>query len=229
MTSDNLGNIFIANKRGDILKYNRNGDSILLQNLSSYGEISHLDASNTFEMYAFFQTTDKVVFLDNQLSFRGELNLADLGYSDVSIVARSQNNGVWLYDMNTLRLLKIDKTGKVLNEGATSNTYTQDALQPHYLLDNKNALYLCDSVSGIYVFDNFGTFSKKIDIKTKSGIQVINNDLIYWEGNKLNRYNLKMHKESKTILPDSVDIRNVRIEKNRLYIIKENKVDLYSY
>jgi hypothetical protein len=228
-TTDNLGNAFLANKRGDIIKYDRNGDSLMLQNFSSFGEISHIDASNAFEMYVHFNNNDKVIFLDNQMSFRGELNLVDLGYSDVSIIARSQNNGVWLFDQNTMRLLKLDKSGKIINEGATSNTYSSDAIQPHYLLDNQNELYLCDSLSGIYVFDNFGTFSKKLDLKIKSGIQVIKGELIYQEGNYLKRYNLNLHNETEVELPDSIGINSVRIEKNRLYIIKDNKVDLYAY
>lgn len=220
-TTDKMGNAFLAGANGDLTKYNRNGDSLTAQNYKQFGDLESIDATNPFEIYLYYKDLNKVLFLDNQLTKRGEFDLEDVELENISAVARSADNGIWAYDLSTNRLKKYAKSSELLLESVRVNFYSNKVISPFQILDKQNQVYLCDSVEGIFVFDNFGTFYKRLDIKTNKPIQVQGDNLLYAKDSSYYKYSLKFFKEEK--LPYIEDCNYLRWEKNRLFVLKEEE------
>lgn len=226
-TTDNMGNIFVAKANGDIIKYNRNGDSLTIQNYKRFGRLESMDASNPFEVYLFYKDLNKVVLVDNQLTFKSAFDLEDLDINNVSATARSADNGLWLYDLSSNKLKKFNKQQDLELESVQSNFYAKNILSPFQITDKQNQVYVCDSVEGIFVFDNFGNFYKRLNILTSKPIQIEGENLIYAADSAYYKYSLKNFNETK--LPLSLGKNKyLRTEKDRLYLVEGEKLQVFA-
>lgn len=226
-TTDNMGNVFLAKSNGDLLKYNRDGDSLTIQNYKRYGKLESIDASNPFEIYLFYKDLNTVLLVDNQLTLRSSFDLENLEMVNVSATARSADNGLWLYDLSSNRLKKYNKQQDLEIESVPSNFYSNSILSPFQIIDKQNQVFVCDSSEGIFVFDNYGIFYKRLPIRTHKPIQIEGENLIYATDSAYTKYSLKNFKE--TILPMSKGKNKyLRTEKDRLYLLEDKKLQIFA-
>ena len=58
---------------------------------------------------------------------------------------------------------------------------------------------------------------------------MLNNYIVYYQKGNLFSYNVKSLRASKMELPNPEDIVNARLEKNQVYILRSNQLDIYSF
>ena len=75
--TDKLGNLYVLTVSNQLYKYDAYGKLLSTLNFAYIGNITHLDASNPFEIYLFYRELTAVVFLDTNLAYRGRMNLED--------------------------------------------------------------------------------------------------------------------------------------------------------
>ncbi|MBC7426247.1 MAG: hypothetical protein H7321_06890, partial [Bacteroidia bacterium] len=188
MVTDNLNNVYVISINNDIDKYNKDGKKIATTNFKVLGNIASLDATNPFEIYVFYRDQNKVVFLDNMLSFRGEVDLEQAGFSQVAALSRSYDNGIWLFDMADLKLKKLTKDLQSVLESNNLLTYTDKSLSPNFILDNNQSIFVNNPLSGIMQFDVFGNYNKTLPFDSLSSIQIVNDQFVFISGNALHAY-----------------------------------------
>jgi hypothetical protein len=111
--ADELGNLYIVSPSNQLYKYNTLGKVLATLNYNYNGNISSIDASNPMEIYVFYKEINRVLFLDNNLAYRGELDLTKQNITQASAIARSYDNGIWVFDMGDLQLKKMSKDGNI--------------------------------------------------------------------------------------------------------------------
>lgn len=227
--TDRIGNLYIITKTNQLYKYDSRGNLLCTLNYKYLGNINFIDASNPFELYVFYKELNEVLFLDNNLAYRGEMLLNDYGISQAAAIARSYDNGIWVFDNGDLQLKRLNKNGEVLQMSGNIKQYVNTALQPNYIYDNNDRVFVNDSTTGILVFNVFANYIKTIPIKKCSSIKVIDDNLFYNISGKLLKYDLKTFSQTEFQLPDTTYIQQVSIEKERLFLLKPNAVDIYSY
>ena len=159
MSVDAKGNIFVADHAFSLYKFDAKGKVITNVNIKSYGQITSIDCTNPFELYVFHKDQNIVVFYDNMLNVRGELRLNDYYLNNVSCVARSFDNNLWVVDLSQYKLLKINKIGEILSESPYLNNILDKELNIYTMWEFNNEVYLADSLVGVYVFDMYATYS----------------------------------------------------------------------
>jgi hypothetical protein len=106
---DAKGNFYLANSANTLVKLDASGKEITNVNTKVYGSISSIDCSNPFEIYVYHQSQNILVFYDNMLNQRGVMKFNDMGLNTVTQIARSYDNGIWIYDNSDFQLKKLDK------------------------------------------------------------------------------------------------------------------------
>ncbi len=228
-TTDNLGNIFIVSPTNDIEKYDKNGIKLATANFKVLGNITSIDASNPFEIYVFYRDQNKVLFLDNLLNLRGEGNLENIGLSQIACISRSSDNQLWLLDMGDLKLKKYSKELKLLAESAALNTlpFTEN-INPEKILDINNAILVLNN-GNIYEFDIFANYTKLKLADSVANFQWYNEQILYKKNNAYFWFNPLNFITQNLSLPNAILAKNIRIEKERLYIITNHSLILYAY
>lgn len=227
--TDRLGNVYVVSKTNQLYKYNAEGVLLSTLNYKYLGQITHVDATNPLEIYVFYKELNLVVFLDNNLAYRGELNLTNAGIGQAAAIGRSYDNGIWVFDLADLQLKQLTKAGDVLQLSGNVKQYIATNSTVNFLYDNDNRVFVNDSSNGILVFTIFATYIKTIPIKGCKEVKVIGDELFYWDQTTLRKYNLKSFTTTRIPLPPQLIFTDLSIEQNRLFLFSENKIQIYKY
>lgn len=215
-TTDRLGNVYVVNNR-QITKYMSNGRKISVYNKNVYGPITFVDASNPYRILVFYGDFVRLTLLDNMLSEKSEpFDLNTYGFDQVTLVAKSYNNGIWLFDPVSQQLVRMDEQLKETLSTTRVNQFLEHTIDPQFMVEANGKLYMSDPQYGILVFDIYGNYIKTIPIKGLSEFQVVDSKIVYYDDNALHSYDQKTLEFTTTISKlDSVE--KVRIEQQLLY------------
>ena len=226
--TDRMGNLYVISKTNQLYKYSSNGKLLSTLNYNDSGNITSLDVSNPLEIYVFYRELNSIVFLDNNLAFRGDINLSNFGIGQASSIARSYDNGIWVFDVADLQVKKLNKDGSTILQSANVRQFTQaNSIMPTFMYDNNDRLFVNDSAIGIMVFDVFTNYIKTITLKGIVDFKILGDDLYFCKNKVLYDYNLKGLLQKSIQMPDSISISDFSIEKDRLFIAKDNSVGIF--
>lgn len=228
ITIDNFGQYYTADDNR-LLKFSQDGTYLYPFEEFKYGKIGMVDVTNPMKVLVFCPDFMTVITLDKFLAPLTTYNFFDLGYQNITAVAMSSDGLLWFYDNTDFKLKKIDENGNITLQSQPLNLVVNVTPNPDFMLEKDNAVYLNDPETGIMVFDVFGNYSKTIPIKGLKKFQVFQDQVVYFENNRLNAYNMITLDLRSIQLPDSDDIVMAAIQKNRMAILKKNKVDFYRY
>lgn len=230
ITLDALGNLYTANAKGDLVKYNNAGTQTATSNHKSLGPIRSIDATNPFEIYVFYKEQNKVLFFDNQLNDLGFADFEAAGFFMLSAAARSFDNKIWIFDLNDLRLKKVRKDlNPELMSGNVREFAGEKNFDPSYIGDINKKVFLFNAASGIYEFDIFGNYIRKITLTGSEQLFAHNKDLFFLKENALFRLDPILMTEKQVVVQDAPkDIQQFSISSNRLALLSGNTVFLYA-
>ena len=227
ITTDNLGNSYLLD--GNILnKYDADGNFLKNYSDKNSGNISFVDASSSLKVLVFNRSFQQIVFIDNMFFPTGNpISLSDLGYDQVSLACSSHNNGFWIYNLQNFELIRFDQNLQVVQQTGNIMQLTGTEINPDFITEQNNRVFLNDSTKGILVFDIYGTYNKTIPLKGLHRFQISNDEILYLKDGKLKSYNMKTLEEGELSLP-SAEVLDARTEKEKLYLLKQKSLDIYS-
>lgn len=191
MTSDAIGNIYII-EGSTLLKYNSMGELQYTYSNLSEGNLTNVDVSDPLKILVFNREFNKIRFLDQTLTVRGnEIQLDELGNTDITLVCSSFEGGFWTYNPGSFSLIKFNSNLDIEQTGVNISQITDIEINPSFLTEYHNDLYMCDTAYGIMLFDRYGTYIRTYPFKKVRSLQIENNDIIMFDGEKISVYNTR--------------------------------------
>jgi hypothetical protein len=225
---DNFGNFYVASDN-QILKFDRDGNYQVRFEEVNNGKIGSIDVSNPFKMVVFYPDFMKAVVLDKFLTFLVAYNFFDLGYTNVTAVGSSADGYLWFYDAVDYRLKKIDASGNVQLQSQPVNQLINKIIYPNFIIEKNGQVFLNDTANGILVFDNFGAYYKTIPIKGLQKFHILQETIVYYQNNKLRSYNPVTFDAKMISLPDSIGVIQAVIDKQRIGLLKSDRIEFFKY
>lgn len=228
MTTDHIGRLYLARGHELFLYYPDGSLKYQFSDLSR-GEITQLDTRNPMKLLLFYPNYSQIVFLDNTLSqSQPSVDLNKLQLELAQLACTSFDNGFWVYDPVSFRLVRYDQALNVTNEVMNLNQLVGAEINPNQMVEDDSWVYLNDPEHGLFVFDSFGTYSKLIPIKGAERVQVRPNGIFFEFEDRLVKYDQLSLEQTEIVLPVK-EFQSVSIEKNRLCIQQKNAVLIYSF
>ena len=225
--ADDIGNLYIVSPTNQLYKYNYSGKVLATLNYNYNGNISSIDASNSMEIYVFYKEINKVLLLDNNLAYRGEIDLTKLNITQAAAIARSYDNGIWVFDLGDLQLKKMTKDGVLSQSSGNIKQFTQTDFIPNIIADNTNQIMLCND-SVCLLFDVFAAYYKTLKFKNPQSFQLVNNQIFETNNNQINSIDLKLGNRNKFYsFPNSPKPFWTFINKENVILFTKNKVTVY--
>ncbi len=227
ITTDELGNVYLVRQDNALIRYNSDGDSTGNFRSIQNGDLEWIDASNPLRILLYYPSFSKLILLDRMLTVKNELDLKKLSIFNAPAVGMSADGRIWVYDFVNARLKKIDDQLNVINTGNDMRQESGTVPKPTALLERDTKVYLCDPGNGIYTFDRFASYLNTLEIKGVKQLQAFGPQLIYRDNDSLKSYDLKTLSLKTIPLPPQPDFISARIERNRLYLLFNDKLEIY--
>ena len=225
---DNFGNVYGVGDN-QLVKLDKEGKFQQRYEEVKYGKIGSVDVSNPMKITVYYPDFMTAVVLDKFLSPLVTYSFFDLGYQTVTAASSSSDGYLWFYDNVSFTLKKIDETGKVKTQSQPVNQLIDKIISPSFIVEKNGQVYVNDTMVGILMFDNFGAYSKTIPIHGLQKIQVLQDQIVYFQDKKLKSYNIITFDTKMVTLPDSNGVISAAIEKERIALLKADKIDIYKY
>lgn len=230
ITTDYLQNGYLITARNELQKVDSSGNLLATFNQNRYGRLAFADATNPMRLVLSYPDYGTIVILDNTLSEISALSLRKINIQSYSATCFSSlDNNIWVFDDQDYKLKKIDKNNDVIVESGDMFSLLGNAIHPVYMQENDQYIYLSDPAEGIVIFDIYGTYYQTLPFKNISKFQVRGSQLFFREADSLHAYQIKTVESKYISLPDTTAAEDVRIEKNRLYVLRKDRLDIYSY
>ena len=133
---------------------------------SSLGAPDYIDVTNPFQILVYYRDYGTVVVLDRTLSELDRIDLfANTAIQQPGVIARSYDDGMWVFDNWDFRLLRLNGIGEV--EQRTNNLRLQLGITgpADALFVDRNAVVLYFAAEHrMAVFTNYGEFQRWVEV-----------------------------------------------------------------
>ena len=194
VSTDNLQNVYVCHTDHSISKYDKAGTNKATVNFKSYGELTHLDATNPFMIYLFYRNQNALLITDNFLNLRSTIKLDQLESDFISVLGRSVDDGIWIFDLNDYQLKKYDQSLNLQQSSGNVMSWIEGEADFVFLVAERNYVYVNSPSNGILVFDQFANYYKKIPLKNLNQFQVFEGSIYFQNERIFQRYTPKFLK-----------------------------------
>ncbi len=162
---DRLQQLYFINDQQAVTKTDASGQVLFEYNNFRLGDLAYLDVTDPFGALAFYKDFGTIILLDRTLNPLTELNLGELGYFSIDLVATSRDNQIWLYDQQDFKLKKVNQQGQLLSESQDLSLTFPKGINGRSLKAIGNQVFLQDDAYGLLVFNQFGQFIRQIPLQ----------------------------------------------------------------
>lgn len=230
-TTDHLGNSYLVTAEG-MFKYDKDGNSIASYTDKTFGNIQFTDATDPLKVLIYNKDFGVAKTLDVKLSLQSSINLHELNLQQPLLMCTSRHNGYWIFDKQTNQLKKIDSSLQPVYESSDISQLATAEINPVFLIESDRWLWLNNAPHGILLFDMFGTYIKTLDVKEvnpPADFQTDFDKIIYNTGDTLKEINQSNFTTKEISYPQLKDVLKMRVEQGRLYILKKDTFEIYSF
>ncbi len=226
-TTDPLGNAYLVDADG-LFKYDPDGRLLSSFSNKGFGKITSVDATDPLKIVLFNSAFRKVYLLDDKLAVRSSFDLLELGMEQPTLICMSRYDGYWVYDAVSRQLVKFNNNLQRVADGELL-AGRLPGLDPDYLVESSRYIFLHDPATGVILADRYGTYFKTLHDVHGTGFQCEDESIWFAEDGELVRLQVATRVRATSPLPEGLDARQVRVEKNRLYVSTADAFYIYSF
>ncbi len=227
--TDALGRIWVVDQKNQIHLYDENGNKKYSFADNRLGTITSLDVSNPLKALVFYGDFGIIRFLDNTLTEVDQVKLQDSGkFFNVTAAALSNDNNIWIYDIQWQRIFKISPTLEILKETNVFNDLGLSGFKPFKLAEKANLLVAASKDFGFVVFDNFGQMKNQMLLKEVRDFQFEGTKILCQLPTTLMIQTMEPPNQFKLPLPQGIkasEIQQVRLTSKRWYMAYPDGID----
>ena len=176
---DPLGNSYAITLQNEVIKYNAVGKKQFAYSDNTLGNLAVLDVSNPLEILLYYPDFQVLKILDRTLSEIQTMDLRRLNIFQIPSLCSSADGNIWLFDQDRQRVLKINRTGRILLESADLRTQLTQNVQATRVQEIDNQVYIHDFDLGLVQLDAFGNYKQTLAYQGLTSFQILENHLFY--------------------------------------------------
>ncbi len=213
---DQSENIYIVDQSSTLTKMDIQGDQKGSFNFALYGTLTSISVLNPMKIMLFYKESGIILFLNDDLvPITKPFELLDKNYQNITYAVFTGSNQIVLYDPFENKLVMLDFN---FNE-VSKNQLSFDQFSPFSLISNfSKGFVFQDSINGLFFFNSFGSFEKQLSIITTSNVQILGDEVDYFENGNWIEYNMKMLNQNKLsiqeLIPKTMNVQKMIKTKN---------------
>ncbi|MFN3403742.1 MAG: hypothetical protein ACK40G_06580 [Cytophagaceae bacterium] len=213
-------NFYIATEKGNISKYDAEGNYMVTFSPTKNSEVTLLEAWRNVNIFVFYRNFQEYLFLNRFLTESPNLRFHRETAGFIRMATPSADNNLWIIDDRDFSLKKINlKLNQIEYQNTLDMVLNPNQYDLNFMREHQNLLFINDKNSGILIFDNMVNYKSKLPFKGIEYFNFFNNYIYFLHNNKLVFYHIYKHKSYELLLPEG---------KYNFALASENKVALFS-
>ena len=156
---DQLGQTYVVERMGRLIKYSPKGDSLGTFYNKRLGRPTQVDILNPQKILLYYGETNQAVVLDRSLSSERVQSLEAMDQWQAKTIGWTRDQGLWVFSENEQTLVKTDPQGKeVLSSDPIYYFQKAKGFSPTRVIEGRSAVVLSDPEFGFMRFDLFGQY-----------------------------------------------------------------------
>jgi hypothetical protein len=202
---DKFQNIYVTTSDPALVQFDEKGIKKSQFNEFKYGKFTLVDLNNPLSILIYYGDFGIVQILDRNLTLQSEINLRSLGYQTNTAIGLGADNNIWFYNLEKLRLIKIDPTGKIIRKSNELIGLIGKSIIKGQIWEQDNFLLARAPGFGWMLFDDFGGYIQTLPLPDDE-IQYFSNDKIsYRTDDQINILDLNSMRVKSYPIPGLVD------------------------
>lgn len=228
---DELGNVFVLSKSGQLKKYNANLDSMgVFNEVRRYGKLYSISADNSLRSLLYFKEYRIILVLDRLMQVVNKIDIRKANIFQAQAITQGYDNTIWVYDEQESRLKKLDLNGKLLFETADLRLVFNETLRPSTIFDAAGFVHVYDDQKGLFVFDYYGALKNRIALIGWTSVQALGKKIIGLKNGKIMVYTPGDIDIKEIELPDHLSKGDqFRFTSNALYVRDSTGISQYEW
>jgi len=223
---DKLGNCYVY-QNYQLKKFSAKGKLVAMFSWLEAGKLESIDVSDPMHLLLYYKNFNQLLFLDSQLNKKGRpIYLDELDLNSVSAVCKSKQMAIWIYDDYENKLIHYGFNPKGIIQTINLDFFNNELSDINYMQEQGNELYLNQKNKAVWVFDQFGSKLNKLNIKTKNGFQIKNDNLIFNNGTNLYSINILSKEKSSTKITGFEKFDDIKLSNNQIYVLNNDSITI---
>lgn len=223
---DELGNIFLTNKKHHLIKLSPQLDTLFVFSEKNT-EVDQFQIQNALKILIFNEHLNTVQYLDKTLSNTTDVISLDAANVKLSgALGVSRDNNFWVFDENEQMLKKFNSNLQEISSSGNLLNITGESYFPQKLLEQNNKVYISDSTKGLIEFDFFGNYLSTYPIYLKGNFKSTANHFLYISSDTL-VVQEKLLLDTKKIPLPVKNIIDFDFSNDKLYLLNQEKLYIY--
>lgn len=232
LTTDFLKSAYVITDKNQVMKYDSTGSLIGNYSENKYGKLTSIDAKSPFNVLMFYKEFSTLVSLDMKLSARRLYKLSSVDINNIAAACLSDDNYIWLYDMDAGRIKKINHAYETIYQSVEIPQLVGQEVEPNFMMEKDGLIYVNIPKVGIMMFDIYGTYytsvaANELGFSDLKSFQVLQHKIIYFKEGHLFIYDVFQQEIDSFPIPKSYAANDVKVEKGRLYMLDEGQLQFY--
>lgn len=222
---DLQGNLFLC-YRTSLSKFDSNGKLLYTYSNAILGDISSIDVGNPLRILLFYNESNTLVFLNQQLAEIGDpIDLTLLTNGEPINAAMASNGGFWLYDAASYTLNQFNNN-RILMRQSENLSYLLNSEQPIYIVEQNKQVYL-QTPTKVFVFDAYASLLHTLPINSPNKISIEKQSVISFSNMTFTEFNPVTHETRNKTITQYPTVKNAILFKSMLILQLESEVDIY--
>jgi len=222
---DTQGNLFVADSKGNIYKYDILGMQLSVYSPTRKSKAVLLNAELSMKIWVFYEDIQHLVILDRQLR---PIDTRDFSTNSsfISLITADYDNHVWWIDNSDFSLKKQNLiNNQIINTTPLNQILKSEQYQFGYIRYYQNRLYISNLNQSLLVFDNLGNLVKEWPLTGIDKFSFHQNEIFFVREGQVTFMNL----ESGAMRTEEVakDILWIEINPQTRFVISEKTIKLY--
>ena len=232
LTTDFLKSAYVITDKNQVMKYDSTGSLIGNYSENKYGKLTSIDAKSPFNVLMFYKEFSTLVSLDMRLSARRLYKLSSVDINNIAAACLSDDNYIWLYDMDAGRIKKINHAYETIYQSVEIPQLVGQEVEPNFMMEKDGLIYVNIPKIGIMMFDIYGTYytsvaANELGFSDLKSFQVLQHKIIYFHEGNLFIYDVFQQEIDSYPIPNSYAASDVKVEKGRLYMLDGEQLQFY--
>lgn len=225
---DRYGLFYLADEEGNIFKYDSTGALLITYSPPKKADVTLLEAWRNVNIFVFYRSFQEYVLLDRFLSPSPNTRIEAASIGFARLATFSYDNNIWVIDETDFSLKKYNLSYSKTDLNTPLDLLLDPSLYDmNFIREYQNLVFINDKNSGILIFDNMGNYKTKIPIKGLPTIGFYNDEIYFQEGGKIRFINIYTYAERTEDLPVNKSFQFILYSKSRLYLFRNNEVEVY--